>query len=96
MSPAPEYHTSSHCNAGACVEVAFQRSTFCSGGNCVEVAFHKSTYSNNGGCVEVSACTCDDSQVLVRDSKDKTGPVLAFTPNAWAEFMDEIRAGTFG
>lgn len=36
MSPEPEYHTSTYCGAGNCVEVAYQRSSFCSGGNCVE------------------------------------------------------------
>lgn len=57
------------------------------GGDCVEVAlsWHKSSYSNTGGgaCVEVAACP---DTVHVRDSKDRSGPQLAFTPAAWADF----------
>jgi Domain of unknown function (DUF397) len=62
------------------------------GGNCVEVAVQlpestwlKSSYSgaNGGNCVEVAA---EPSAVHVRDSKDKQGPSLSFTPQAWAAF----------
>jgi uncharacterized protein DUF397 len=63
------------------------------GGNCVEVAhlWRKSSYSsNNGGaCVEV-ADNCPDI-VAVRDSKDPSGPALAFTPDEWARFLDRVR-----
>ncbi len=58
------------------------------GGACVEVAvsWAKSSYSGTGGgdCVEVASCP---GTVHVRDSKDKTGPELAFSPAAWAEFV---------
>ncbi|MDH6126026.1 DUF397 domain-containing protein [Kitasatospora sp. GP82] len=58
------------------------------GGNCIEVAvsWHKSSYSGTegGDCIEVAACA---DTVHVRDSKDKSGPQLAFTPTAWAEFV---------
>ncbi|MET7708896.1 DUF397 domain-containing protein [Micromonospora sp. NPDC005413] len=39
---------------------------------------------DGGNCVEVA----------VRDSKDPTGPVLAFTPDAWRAFVgsDAVRA----
>lgn len=47
----------------------------------------KSTYSeSNATCVEVAFL--DDSTVGVRDSKNPTGPTLAFTPAAWAAFLD--------
>ncbi|AZM46431.1 DUF397 domain-containing protein [Streptomyces sp. WAC 06738] len=59
-----------------------------SGDNCIEVAvsWRKSSHSSgsSGDCVEVAACP---SVVHVRDSKDKTGPQLAFTPDAWADFV---------
>ncbi|MEU8514759.1 DUF397 domain-containing protein [Kitasatospora sp. NPDC048722] len=47
----------------------------------------KSSYSTTDGgeCVEVAA---SPSAVLVRDSKDKTGPALSFSPAAWAAFVD--------
>ncbi|MFJ8432502.1 DUF397 domain-containing protein [Kitasatospora sp. NPDC094019] len=46
----------------------------------------KSSYSNDqgGACVEVAA---SPSSVLVRDSKDKAGPRLSFSPSAWADFV---------
>jgi hypothetical protein len=77
---------------GACIEVAvsWRKSSYSSsgGGECIEVAvsWRKSSYSNaeGGACVEVA--TCADT-VHVRDSKDETGPQLAFTPAAWAAFV---------
>lgn len=46
----------------------------------------KSSYSSNDGpeCVEVAVAP---GTVHVRDSKDKQGPQLAFTPAAWADFV---------
>ncbi|MBO4163313.1 DUF397 domain-containing protein [Micromonospora antibiotica] len=53
--------------------------------------WRKSTRSNNGGdCVEVA----DNLPAVVglRDSKDPTGPALAFTPDAWAAFVHGVKA----
>lgn len=62
------------------------------GDNCIEIAFNwrKSSYSSgsSGDCVEVAACP---STVHVRDSKDKEGPQLAFTPAEWAHFVEFAR-----
>jgi hypothetical protein len=33
--------------------------------------------------------------VGVRDSKDPTGPVLVFTPDAWRAFIDGAKQGKF-
>jgi len=53
--------------------------------------WRKSTKSgNNGGCVEVAFV---DQIVAIRDSKDPTGPVLAFEAGSWAAFVAEIRNG---
>ena len=51
-----------------------------------ELAWFKSSHSDSegGNCIEVAACPCT---VSVRDSKDKTGPELTFTPDAWAAFV---------
>ncbi|MFD5461598.1 DUF397 domain-containing protein [Kitasatospora sp. NPDC127059] len=51
-----------------------------------KLAWIKSSYSSNEGgqCVEVAETT---AAVLVRDSKDKSGPHLAFTPAAWQAFL---------
>lgn len=49
----------------------------------------KSSYSfSNGNCVEAR----QDGTVQVRDSQDKDGPVLTFTPAAWQEFTRSLRA----
>jgi hypothetical protein len=45
---------------------------------------------NQGNCVEVAATT---SAVLVRDTKDRSGPVLRFEPAAWAAFVADVKAG---
>ena len=59
-----------------------------SGGDCLEVAleWRKSSHSGNEGgqCVEVAACP---STIHVRDSKNTTGPTLAFTPAQWSAFV---------
>jgi hypothetical protein len=55
-------------------------------------AWWKSTHSGNGGCVEVAFV---DGHIAVRDSKDKQGPVLAFTPVEWKAFLGGARDGEF-
>jgi hypothetical protein len=35
------------------------------------------------------------AEVLVRDSKDAAGPVLAFTAAEWAAFVIGVRSGEF-
>jgi hypothetical protein len=47
---------------------------------------------NGGQCVEVRRY---DETTQVRDSKDPTGPVLAFTPDAWRVFIDGAKSGEF-
>ncbi|MFJ4667421.1 DUF397 domain-containing protein [Kitasatospora purpeofusca] len=61
------------------------------GGECVEVGWRKSTHSSGEGgeCVEVAETT---SAVLVRDSKDKSGPHLTFSSAAWAAFVAYAQA----
>ncbi|GAB3972992.1 DUF397 domain-containing protein [Plantactinospora veratri] len=55
-----------------------------------DARWRKSTRSgpNGGDCVEVA----DDlpGRVLVRDSKDRSGPVLAFGPGAWRSFVTKV------
>jgi hypothetical protein len=57
--------------------------------------WRKSRRSNgNGGnnCVEVAFL---DDGVAVRDSKDKAGPALIFTPGEWDAFLGGVRDGEF-
>jgi hypothetical protein len=56
------------------------------------MAWRKSTLSYTNGCVEVAFV---DDRVLVRDSKDRNGPVLIFTPFEWKAFLGGVRAGEF-
>jgi hypothetical protein len=46
----------------------------------------------NGACVEVAEL---DDAVAVRDSKDRTGPVLVFGTAAWAAFIAAAKDGEF-
>ncbi len=45
---------------------------------------------NKGSCVEVAVGT---DAVAVRDSKDRTGPVLVVGRASWAALLDGIRRG---
>jgi hypothetical protein len=51
-----------------------------------------SSYSggNGGECVQVAAAP-GVGRVLVRDSKDQDGPVLALTPIDWRRFTYHIK-----
>ncbi|MFI9319039.1 DUF397 domain-containing protein [Kitasatospora aureofaciens] len=74
MSVGADWFKSSYSNdeGGACVEVA--------------VSWAKSSYSTTDGgeCVEVASCLF---AIHVRDSKDKAGPTLTFSPEAWSTFV---------
>ena len=56
-----------------------------------EPAWKKSSYSGSqANCVEVTV----RDRIMVRDTRDRTGPVLRFTPAAWREFAGHIKANT--
>lgn len=71
------------------------------------LVWRTSSYSGNGSsCVEVAAWPAHDrgdrrierdalGRVAVRDSKDRGGPVLAFSAGAWKNFVGGVRAGEF-
>ena len=55
--------------------------------------WRKSSYSTNGGqsCVEAASAI---GEILIRDTKDNgCGPVLRFTPCAFAAFTTRLRQG---
>jgi hypothetical protein len=55
----------------------------------------KGSRSNgNGGnnCVEVAML---EEGIAVRDSKNRTGPALMFTPAEWTAFVDSAKDGEF-
>ncbi|MBP2704348.1 DUF397 domain-containing protein [Microbispora sp. RL4-1S] len=52
----------------------------------------KSPYSASENCVEVAF---RPDGVAVRDSKDRQGPRLWFTPAEWDAFRNGMKAGNF-
>ncbi|WP_327148316.1 DUF397 domain-containing protein [Nocardia sp. NBC_01329] len=59
-----------------------------------EARWFKSSYSGGSReCVEVAFL--DEGVVGVRDSKDRGGPVLAFSPAEWDAFTVDARSGRF-
>jgi hypothetical protein len=56
-------------------------------------AWRKSTYSSsNANCVEVAVT---DPAIAIRDTKDRQGPVLVFSPREWRAFTASVRNGEF-
>lgn len=57
-----------------------------------ESAWLKSSYSSGAGgeCVEVAS---RPGTVHVRDSKDKTGPIVSVAPDGWAAFVEFAARG---
>jgi hypothetical protein len=55
----------------------------------MESNWRKSTYSgdNGGACVEVASAEA----VLVRDTTDRSGPVVTFTAHAWLAFTSTLK-----
>jgi hypothetical protein len=86
----------------SCVEVAAWRKTTHSQANsdCVEVAaWRKATHSaQNSDCVEVGVSreSAATALCLVRDSKNPTGPSLAFPPTTWHTFLTTVKTGDLG
>ena len=51
--------------------------------------WRKSSFSGNGGeCIEVSR---GHNVVVVRDTTDRSGPILWFAPEAWRRFADKVK-----
>ena len=59
--------------------------------------WRKTTYSGNGGnCLEVADnLVAERGIVLVRDSKDRAGPILTFSRSEWTAFLQATTAGEF-
>jgi hypothetical protein len=56
-------------------------------------AWRKSTRSGGqGNCVEVATTP---TEIGVRDSKDRSGPVLVFTRSEWRAFVEGVKSGEF-
>jgi len=59
----------------------------------LSVDFRTSSYSGgNGECVEVGSGS--QRQVVVRDSKDADGLLIAVSSAGWREFVGQLKAGS--
>jgi Domain of unknown function (DUF397) len=57
----------------------------------LDLRWRKSSFSGNGGdCVEVGDAA---RVIIVRDTKDRSGPVLRFSPAVWRRFADQVKTG---
>ena len=56
------------------------------------LTWKKSSRSMAGQCVEVAT---QDGEILVRDSKNPSGPVLAYTAGEWRAFLEGAKRGEF-
>lgn len=54
--------------------------------------WRKSACSYTGSCVEIALWR---KSVAVRDSKDRSRPVLVFTHAEWDAFLSRVRYGEF-
>jgi hypothetical protein len=56
-------------------------------------AWRTSSYSgaNGGQCIEV-ASRRDAARVLVRDTRNRAGIILRFSPQAWRRFTGQVKA----
>ncbi|MFD0886033.1 DUF397 domain-containing protein [Streptosporangium algeriense] len=59
------------------------------------LTWRKSSLSSadGGNCVEVASLP--EGGHAVRDSKDPSGPALAFTPAQWRSFVGHVNTGAF-
>jgi Domain of unknown function (DUF397) len=59
-----------------------------------DLKWRTASYSSNGGgnCVEVG----EARHVLVRDTKDRAGAVVRFSPDAWRRFVDRVKRSLAG
>ena len=76
-------------------DLNWRRSSLCDTSACVEIAFRKSSHSQTANCVEAGVCSCQERDILVRDSKDPDGPVLRFTAAEWQAFIAGAKDGEF-
>jgi hypothetical protein len=55
--------------------------------------WRKSSYSggNGGNCIEVAGHSRAD-RILVRDTKDRSGPILRFPADAWRRFAAQLKS----
>lgn len=58
------------------------------------LAWRTATFSSGGNCVEVAPLP-DGLGVAVRDTKDRQGGILCYTPDEWRAFITGAKSGQF-
>jgi hypothetical protein len=58
----------------------------------IKPSWRTSSYTGNGGgnCVEVGNTA---RVIVVRDTKDRPGPILRFSLVVWHRFADQVKTG---
>ena len=61
----------------------------------IDHSWRKSSYSGNGGgdCIEVGH---SHDKIVVRDTKDRTGATLGFSPDVWITFTGRVKDSLSG
>lgn len=63
-------------------------------GEIIALSWRKSARSiGNGQCVEAARLT--DGRVVMRDSADRSGPVISFSRSEWHALVRGIKGGKF-
>lgn len=57
-----------------------------------EPGWHTSSRSSGGACVEIKKT---EDKVLMRNSRDRTGPVLSFDHETFRAFIEDLKEGGF-
>jgi Domain of unknown function (DUF397) len=57
--------------------------------------WRKSSRSQSSNCIEVAALDGGDLPIAVRDSKDRSGPMLIVDRQQWVRFVAGVVGGAF-
>jgi hypothetical protein len=68
--------------------ITWRTSSYTGSNECVEVGWRTSSYTGSANCVEVSSA--HPAGIAVRDTKHRTGPVLAFAAPQWRAFLAQF------
>lgn len=66
------------------------------GAHLADAAWRISSRSQTSNCVEVAPLCTGPAAVALRDSKDRSGPVLLFDLAGWRGFVTGTKNGEFG
>lgn len=93
MSMTGSWGKSSHSQWSNCLEARWAKSSYSGALNCLEAQWAKSSYTGINGPHCVEAQQPEPKVVQVRDSKaGEASPILEFSPGAWMEFIEGVKA----